>query len=98
MWSSWVLCTAASSWFALVHILATLQELKDQQAAIVAQMYELSRNSVQQQLLQQQQQQQQQQGPMPLGASHTVWGAYSALSFVALGAAAAVAILRVAQR
>ena len=65
----------------------------------MAQMYELSRNSVQQQLLQQQQQQQQQQqGPMPLGASHTVWGAYSALSFVALGAAAAVAILRVAQR
>ena len=86
---------SCGSWTPFSHAPASLQELKEQQAAIVAQLYELSRNSVQQQLLQQQQQQQQ---PAPLGASHTVWGAYSALSFVALGAAAAVAIVRVAQR
>ncbi len=66
---------------------------------MIEQLYELTRTVVRQQQLQMQQQQQAQaQQLAPLGASHEVWGAYSALGFVAAGAVAAIAILKLTQR
>ncbi len=62
------------------------------------QLYELSRSIVGHQQLQLQQAQQQQQYVSTLGAAHSEWGAYSALGFVAAGAAAAIAILKFSQR
>lgn len=64
---------------------------------MIEQLYELTRTVVRQQQLQMQQQAQAQQ-LAPLGASHEVWGAYSALGFVAAGAVAAIAILKLTQR
>lgn len=64
----------------------------------MGQLYELSRSIVAQQQLQLQQQQHQQQQLAPLGAAHDVWGAYSALGFVAAGAVAAITILKYSQR
>ena len=78
---------------------AVEQELREQQGAIVQQLYELSRSIVSQQQLQMQQQQHAQALQLAsVGPMQGVWGAYSALGFVTAGAVAAIGILTLARR